>query len=121
MLQICGYYCVHPYNPDWTAQHKAACSEHMAAVAWQQAPAGSQFEASATFSKPLEATAAIAAEVAAAIEPHSAEQAVADGDAAGTDGADADNADEQVHGTAAAVDAATNGIANKLADTHISS
>lgn len=25
--ELCGYFCLHPYNPDWTAQHIAACRE----------------------------------------------------------------------------------------------
>eukprot|EP00775_Hariotina_reticulata_P007108 gene7108-7321_t len=32
---ICGYYCVHPYSPELTAQHQAACSEALAAAGYQ--------------------------------------------------------------------------------------
>lgn len=33
LCEICGYYCIHPYNPDVTAHHQMVCSEAMAAAA----------------------------------------------------------------------------------------
>jgi len=37
-VQICGYFCIHPYNPDITAHHQLVCAEAMAAAAAGQGP-----------------------------------------------------------------------------------
>ncbi|KAF6262683.1 hypothetical protein COO60DRAFT_1699128 [Scenedesmus sp. NREL 46B-D3] len=89
VCEICGYYCVHPYNPDWTAQHQAACKQAMAAAGPQgneqkESAAGDDAAAAVVAAEPAaaaEAANGIETEAAAAAEP-----AVADDGAAAAEG-----------------------------------
>jgi hypothetical protein len=119
--QICGYYCVHPYNPDWTAQHQEACKQAFAEAGGEeqqqqqdQEDAAADDEAGDAAAADDEAAAAddtAAADAAdetaaAAAEPAAADATAADGDTDDKKGAVAAIADE---------------VADKLAETSISS
>ncbi|WIA17572.1 hypothetical protein OEZ85_014399 [Tetradesmus obliquus] len=101
VCEICGYYCVHPYNPDWTAQHQEACKQAMEEAGQQGEEQQQQEDGAAAEDAQGEAA---AAEDDAAAADAEAEPAAAAADAAaeGEDGAAAEPAAADADAAAAA-------------------
>jgi hypothetical protein len=91
--EICGYYCIHPYNPDVTAHHQLVCSEAMAAAAGGAGADANSNRCNGSSAPPPPAKAEPAAPAAAEEDVKKEETAAAEGESAKPDVAAAAAAD----------------------------
>lgn len=122
VCEICGYYCVHPYNPDWTAQHQEACKQAFAEAGGEEQQQQQDQEDAAADDEAGDAAAAADDEAAAADDTAAAdaadETAAAAAEPAAADATAADGDTDDKKGAVAAI---ADEVADKLAETSISS